>query len=60
MDRKIIEERAEEATPERPILGEALAELRKLCAKEQYTLDVPSRSDRPNPFADEEGPGASE
>jgi hypothetical protein len=40
----------------RPSLGEAFSELRKLCSEEGYTLEIPSRSDRPNPFADDDVP----
>ncbi|PSB14793.1 type II toxin-antitoxin system Phd/YefM family antitoxin [Phormidesmis priestleyi ULC007] len=32
-------------------LAQAFAELRQLCAEENYTLEIPNRSDRPNPFA---------
>ena len=31
-------------------LAQAFAELRQLCAEEHYTFELPSRSDRPNPF----------
>lgn len=37
---------------ERPSLADAFAELRKLCAEDQYELEIPDRKDRPNPFAD--------
>jgi hypothetical protein len=30
---------------QRPILGEAFSELRRLCSEEGYTLEIPSRSD---------------
>jgi prevent-host-death family protein len=33
-------------------LGDAFAELRRLCEEEDYTLDLPPRQDRPNPFPD--------
>lgn len=33
-------------------LAEAFAELRALCAAEEYTLAVPLRHDRGNPFAE--------
>ena len=36
---------AEEESPQRPSLGEAFSELRKLCSEEGYTLEIPSRSD---------------
>jgi hypothetical protein len=36
---------AEEESPQRPSLGEAFAELRRLCSEEGYTLEIPSRSD---------------
>ncbi len=39
---------------QRPSLGEVFSELRKLCSEERYTFDLPSRSDRPNPFADDD------
>jgi hypothetical protein len=35
---------------ERPTLGEAFSQLRKLCADEQYEPVVPQRRDRENPF----------
>jgi hypothetical protein len=33
-------------------IGQAFAELRRLCAEERYTLELPEREDRPNVFAD--------
>ena len=33
-------------------LGQAFAELREICAEEDYELVVPKRSDRANPFAE--------
>ncbi len=33
-------------------LADAFAQLRQLCAAENYTIEVPSRTDRPNPFVD--------
>ncbi|NJO78631.1 MAG: prevent-host-death protein [Cyanobacteria bacterium RM1_2_2] len=33
-------------------LANAFAELRRLCGEENYTLETPTRVDRPNPFAD--------
>ena len=36
---------------QQPSLADAFAELRQLCVEENYTLEVPSRCDRPNPFA---------
>jgi antitoxin (DNA-binding transcriptional repressor) of toxin-antitoxin stability system len=36
---------------DRPSLAEAFSELRRLCAEEDYTFEIPSREDRPNPFA---------
>jgi hypothetical protein len=38
--------------PARPSLGEAFAELRQICAEENYTLEVPERSNRRNAFTD--------
>lgn len=38
---------------ERRSLADSLAELRRICAEESYTLDLPARDDRPNPFADD-------
>ena len=32
-------------------LAESFAELRQLCEEENYTLEISSRHDRPNPFA---------
>jgi hypothetical protein len=40
----------------RPSLGEVFSELRRLCAEEDYTLEIPARLDRPNPFADDDVP----
>jgi hypothetical protein len=37
-------------TRRRP-LAEALAELQRICAEEDYELAVPTRGDRSNPFA---------
>ena len=33
-------------------LADAFAQLRQLCAAENYTIEVPPRTDRPNTFAD--------
>ncbi|MCZ8188204.1 MAG: hypothetical protein O9326_00210 [Microcystis sp. LE19-338.1B] len=33
-------------------LAQALAELRQICAEENYTIEVPLRQDRSNPFAE--------
>ena len=41
---------------ERPSIGAAFSEFRKLCTEEQYALEIPSRQDRPNPFADDDVP----
>lgn len=35
----------------KPSLTKAFAELRQLCAQEDYSLEIPTRSDRDNPFA---------
>ncbi|HSG40225.1 MAG TPA: hypothetical protein VLE27_11350 [Thermoanaerobaculia bacterium] len=35
---------------ERPSLGEAFSDLRRICAEEGYELAIPPRQDRPNPF----------
>jgi len=35
---------------ERPSLGEAFAELRRICEEEEYTFELPPRQERPNPF----------
>jgi hypothetical protein len=37
-------------TQRRPSLGEALADLRRLCAEEGYTLDIPPRLNRDSEF----------
>jgi len=34
-------------------IGDAFAALRKICAEEGYTFEIPSREDRPNPFAED-------
>jgi antitoxin (DNA-binding transcriptional repressor) of toxin-antitoxin stability system len=36
----------------RPTMAEALAKLRRICEEESYSLEVPPRRTRPNPFAD--------
>lgn len=33
-------------------LAEAFEELRRICEEEDYTLEIPPRQDRPNPFPD--------
>jgi len=33
-------------------LGEAFEELRRICAEEDYTLEIPPRQERPNPFVE--------
>ena len=33
-------------------LAQTLAELRQICAEENYTIEVPPRQDRSNPFAE--------
>ena len=33
-------------------VGDAFAELRHICEEEEYTLVIPPRRDRPNPFPD--------
>jgi len=33
-------------------LGEAFAELRRICEEEDYSLEIPPRQERPNPFSD--------
>lgn len=38
--------------PQQSSLANTFAELRQLCAKEDYTLEISSCGDRPNPFAD--------
>ncbi len=37
---------------EKTSLADAFRELHQLMAEEDYTLEIPSRKDRPNPFAD--------
>jgi prevent-host-death family protein len=37
---------------ERRTVADAFAELRALCEEEGYELELPERSDRPNPFAE--------
>lgn len=34
-------------------LAEALSKLQQICTEENYTLDVPSRLNRANPFSDD-------
>lgn len=38
------------APASRPSPAELLAEIQRVCAEDNYTLDVPPRTDRPNPF----------
>lgn len=33
-------------------LGAAFEELRRICQEEDYSLDIPPRKERPNPFPD--------
>lgn len=33
-------------------VGEAVEELRRICKEEDYTLEIPPRQERPNPFPD--------
>ena len=40
------------STKERPTLGELFAELRKICAEEDYTLETGERTERPNAFVE--------
>jgi antitoxin (DNA-binding transcriptional repressor) of toxin-antitoxin stability system len=42
------------ARSQRPSLGEVFSGLRKLCSEERYTFELPSRTDRSNPFADDD------
>jgi len=37
---------------ERRTVGDAFAELRAICAEEEYELQPPPREDRPNPLAE--------
>jgi antitoxin (DNA-binding transcriptional repressor) of toxin-antitoxin stability system len=37
---------------EQRTLAEAFEELRRICEEEDYTLEIPPRQDRPNPFPD--------
>ena len=41
---------------QRPSVGEAFSELRRILAEEGYTVESPSRHDRVNPFADDDLP----
>jgi antitoxin (DNA-binding transcriptional repressor) of toxin-antitoxin stability system len=40
------------AQTKRPTMAEALEQVRRICAEENYALQIPPRSNRPNPFAD--------
>lgn len=40
------------ARQQRPTMAEALAELRRICEEEDYSFELPTRRNRPNPFAD--------
>ena len=37
---------------EEQTLGGAFAELRRICQEEDYSLEIPPRQERPNPFPD--------
>jgi hypothetical protein len=39
-----------QAETQPPSLTDALTQLRHFCAEENYTLEIPPRQDRPNPF----------
>jgi hypothetical protein len=39
---------------QRPSIGEAFSELRKMCAEEGYTVEISSRRNRSNPFTDDD------
>jgi hypothetical protein len=41
---------------QRPSIGDAFSELRRICAEEGYTIEIPPRHDRANPFADDDLP----
>lgn len=41
----------EHAPPVKPSLADAIAELQRICAEENYTIEVPPREPRPNPFS---------
>ena len=47
-----FEELSELKSKQRGALGEAFAELRKICDEEDYVLEVPVRRDRANFFAE--------
>lgn len=36
----------------KPSLADAFSQLRQLCEEENYTLEIPAREDRLNPFVD--------
>ena len=38
----------------RRTLGDSFAELRRICAEENYTQEIPPREDRPNVFVDDD------
>ena len=40
------------ARTKRPTMAEALEKLRRICEEESYSLEIPPRKTRPNPFAD--------
>jgi hypothetical protein len=45
-----VKEQSTQAEPPSPIVADAFAQLRRLCAEENYSLEIPPRQDRPNPF----------
>lgn len=37
---------------QKPSMADAFAQLRQICSEENYTLEIPERQDRSNPFID--------
>jgi len=46
--------KAAEDEPQARTLGEAFDELRRICGEEDYSLEIPPRQERPNPFQESE------
>ena len=49
---RVVSAEGSSPLPGRRSLADAFAELRQICAEENYALDVPARTDRRNAFTD--------
>jgi hypothetical protein len=53
---RVVAPGAQAGVREHPSAAALLAEIQRVCADENYTLAVPARVDRPNPFANHAKP----